>query len=98
MNKLGITRRTQIIAVLVEGNSTRATSRMAGASKNTIIKLLLEDVGAACANYQDEAFRNLTCRHLECDEIWSFCYAKRKNVAPTRGSGVPRAKRGVGLH
>ena len=81
MNKLDINRRAQIIAALVEGNSIRATSRMTGASKNTIIKLL-EDVGAACANYQDEVFRNLTCRRLECDEIWSFCYAKKKNVAP----------------
>src|SRR5215207_377920 len=81
MNKLNNERRAQVAAALVEGNSIRATSRMTGASKNTIIKLL-EDVGAACANYQDEAFRNLTCRRLECDEIWSFCYAKKKNVSP----------------
>lgn len=81
MNKLNNERRTQVIAALVEGNSIRATSRMTGVAKNTIIKLL-EDVGAACANYQDEAFHNLTCRCLECDEIWSFCYAKKKNVSP----------------
>src|SRR5437588_6763427 len=81
MNKLDINRRVQVIAALVEGNSIRATSRMTGASKNTIIKLL-EDVGAACAKYQDEVFRNLTCIRLECDEIWSFCYAKKKNVSP----------------
>jgi IS1 family transposase/lambda repressor-like predicted transcriptional regulator len=81
MNKLDINRRVQIIAALVEGNSIRATSRMTGASKNTIIKLL-EDVGAACAKYQDEVFRNLKCTRLECDEIWSFCYAKKKNVSP----------------
>jgi IS1 family transposase len=54
---------------------------MTGTSKNTVIKLL-EDVGAACANYQDEVMRNLPCRRLECDEIWSFCYAKKKNVSP----------------
>jgi IS1 family transposase len=83
MNKLDITRRTQVIAALVEGNSIRATSRMTGVAKNTVIKLL-EDVGAACANYQDEAFRNLSCVRLECDEIWSFCYAKKKNVSPER--------------
>jgi IS1 family transposase len=86
MNKLDITRRTQVIAALVEGNSIRATSRMTGVAKNTIIKLL-EDVGTACANYQDEAFRNLTCVRLECDEIWSFCYAKKKNVSPEH-SGI----------
>jgi IS1 family transposase len=81
MNKLDITRRTQVVAALVEGNSIRATSRMTGVAKNTVIKLL-EDVGAACANYQDAAFRNLSCVRLECDEIWSFCYAKKKNVSP----------------
>jgi IS1 family transposase/lambda repressor-like predicted transcriptional regulator len=81
MNKLNNERRAQVVAALVEGNSIRATSRMTGVAKNTIIKLL-EDLGTACANYQDEAFRNLTCRRLECDEIWSFCYAKKKNVAP----------------
>ena len=81
MNKLNINRRTQIIAALVEGCSIRSTSRMTGASKNTVIKLL-EDVGAACANYQDVKLRNLDCRMLQLDEIWSFCYAKQKNVSP----------------
>ena len=81
MNKLTIERRTQIIAALVEGCSIRATSRMVGVSKDTVVKLLV-DVGTACANYQDEVMRNLPCRRLECDEIWSFCYAKKKNVAP----------------
>ena len=81
MNKLDISRRTQIIAALVEGCSIRSTSRMTGASKNTVIKLL-EDVGAACAKYQDEHLRNLNCRLIQCDEIWSFCYAKKKNVSP----------------
>ncbi len=81
MNKLTNERRIQVIAALVEGNSIRATVRMTGVAKNTIVKLL-EDVGEACANFQDEAMRNLPCRRLECDEIWSFCYAKKKNVAP----------------
>ncbi len=81
MNKLPIERRAQIIAALVEGCSIRSTSRMTGASKNTVIKLL-EDVGAACLNYQDEHLRNLDCRLLQLDEIWSFCYAKQKNVSP----------------
>jgi IS1 family transposase/lambda repressor-like predicted transcriptional regulator len=81
MNKLDTARRAQIISAIVEGCSIRSTSRMTGASKNTIIKLL-EDVGAACANYQDAKLRNLDCRLIQCDEIWSFCYAKQKNVAP----------------
>jgi len=81
MNKLTTERRIQVIGALVEGNSIRAASRMTGTSKNTVIKLL-EDAGTACANYQDEVMRNLPCRRLECDEIWSFCYAKKKNVSP----------------
>lgn len=83
MNKLNIERRTQIIAALVEGCSIRATSRMVGVSKDTVVKLLV-DVGTVCANYMDEAMRNLSCRRLECDEIWSFCYAKKKNVSPEK--------------
>jgi hypothetical protein len=62
-----------------EGNSIRATVRMTGVAKNTIVKLL-EDLGQACAEYQDGALTNLPCRRIECDEIWSFCYAKQKNV------------------
>src|SRR5947209_5909460 len=81
MNKLTTERRIQVIGALVEGNSIRAASRMTCTSKNTVIKLL-EDAGTACANYQDEVMRNLPCRRLECDEIWSFCYAKKKNVSP----------------
>lgn len=83
MNQLDNKRRAQVVAALVEGNSIRATSRMTGIAQNTIIKLLA-DLGAACAQYQDKAFRNLTCRRLQCDEIWSFTYAKQKNVSPDK--------------
>ncbi len=72
-------RRAQVIRCLVEGNSIRATVRITGASKNTIAKLLVE-VGYACANFQDRAFRNLNLKRIQCDEIWSFCYAKDKNL------------------
>ena len=79
MNKLDATRRAAIVAALVEGNSIRATVRMTGAAKNTVVKLLV-DLGEACARYQDATLRGLTCRRIQCDEIWSFCYAKAKNV------------------
>jgi IS1 family transposase len=79
MNRLSIERRAQILTMLTEGNSLRATSRMSGASINTVSKLLL-DVGAACSAYQDQTLRDLPCKTLEADEIWSFCYAKAKNV------------------
>lgn len=79
MNQLDNKRRAQVIAALVEGNSIRATVRMTGVAKNTIVKLLA-DLGAACAAYQDKAFQNLSCKRIQCDEIWSFVGAKAKNV------------------
>lgn len=79
MNKLPLARQVQVIAALVEGNSIRSTVRMTGVAKNTVIKLLA-DVGTACASYMDIAMRDLPCERLQCDEIWSFCHAKQKNV------------------
>lgn len=79
MNRLSAERRAQILGMLVEGNSLRATARMAGCSFNTVSKLLL-DVGDACAEYQSRVLVDLPCKVVECDEIWSFCYAKAKNV------------------
>jgi len=85
MNQLTIAKRTHVIACLVEGNSIRATVRMTSVSKNTIVKLLA-DLGKACAEYQDQTLHNLSCKRIQCDEIWSFCYAKEKNVpADKRG-------------
>jgi IS1 family transposase len=83
MNRLSIERRAQIIAMLTEGNSMRATARMAGCSFNTVSKLLL-DVGAACTEYQDRTLRDLRCTEVQCDEIWSFVGAKAKNVPEER--------------
>src|SRR5688500_2867114 len=79
MNYLDSNKREQIVRALVEGNSIRATVRMTGVSKNTIAKLLV-DLGTACAEYQDKAFRNLNCKRIQCDEIWSFLGAKAKNA------------------
>jgi IS1 family transposase len=79
MNRLPLAKRAQIINALVEGNSLRATSRMIDVSINTVTKLLL-DVAGACAEYQDRTMRGLTCKRIQCDEIWQFVYAKKKNV------------------
>ncbi|MGH7183537.1 MAG: IS1 family transposase, partial [Nitrospiraceae bacterium] len=68
-----------MISALVEGNSIRATCRMTGAAKGTVLKLLV-DLGQACAAYLDRTLRNLNCQRIQCDEAWSFCYAKEKNV------------------
>jgi len=68
-----------VITALVEGNSIRATSRMTGVAKGTILTLL-EDVGTACAEFHNRTVRNVKSRRVQCDEIWQFCYAKEKNV------------------
>lgn len=79
MNKLSLEKRVQVISCLVDGCSIRATTRITGAAKNTVIKLLTE-VGQASREYQDKTLRNLRCKRIEVDEIWTFCHAKEKNV------------------
>src|ERR1035437_4834610 len=71
MNRLDDARRAMVIRCLVEGNSIRSAVRLTGIAKNTVTKLLVE-TGAACSEYQDRNLRNLSCRRLQCDEIWSF--------------------------
>jgi IS1 family transposase len=83
MNKLSTEERSRVVAALVEGNSIRAVSRMTGIARNTVDKLL-GDLGRACSIYQDRAFRNLTCKRIQCDEIWSFVGAKEKNTSPEK--------------
>jgi len=87
MNRLPIEKRAQIIGLMVEGMSIRAISRVTGASKNTIVKLLA-DVGDACSKYQDEHLRNLKCKRLQLDEIWSFVAMKQAQV-PADLKGTP---------
>ena len=85
MNRLPLAKRAQIVGLLVEGTSLRATSRLADCSINTVTKLLV-DVGTACSEYQDRALRNLPCKRIQVDEIWSFVYAKQKNVAAAKAA------------
>src|ERR1700731_3141751 len=89
MNKLPTEKRAQIIHLLVEGNSLRATARIVDVSFNTVAKLFV-DTGKACLDYQDRTLRNLKCRRLQLDEIWSFVYAKQQNV-PTAKSAPANA-------
>jgi IS1 family transposase len=80
MNKSNPAKRAQVLTCLVEGNSIRATSRMTGVAVNTVVKLL-GDAGRACSEYQDNAFRGLTCKRVQCDEVWSFVGSKEKNTS-----------------
>lgn len=85
MNKLTSGKRAQILHLLCEGMSIRAITRTTGASKNTVAKLL-EDTGRICAEYHDEHVRNVAAKRVQVDEIWSFTYAKQKNVAAAKAA------------
>lgn len=79
MNQLSTTRRAQVIAALVEGNSINATCRMLSMGKHTVLRLL-EDAGCACAAYHDVMVRGLHMNRVQCDEIWAFVLGKDKNL------------------
>jgi IS1 family transposase len=85
MNKLPLVKRTQILAMLCEGSSMRSISRIADVSINTVSKLLVE-AGEACLAIHDETVRNVKASRIQCDEIWSFCHAKQKNVATAKAA------------
>src|SRR5437016_4197102 len=80
MNKLSIKSRSQVVAALVEGASINSVVRMTGVTKQTILRLIA-DLGTACAQYQNQKLRNLSCKRIQADEVWSFCYAKDKNLS-----------------
>ena len=90
MNKLPLTKRTQILAMLCEGSSMRSISRVVDVSINTVSKILVE-AGEACLALHDETVRDVKASRIQCDEIWSFCYAKERNLpvakAATDGAG-----------
>ena len=85
MNKLPSAKRAEILGLMAEGVSLRAITRLTGVSKNTLAKLV-EDAGEAFSDYQDRVFRNLTCQRLQVDEIWSFVYAKARNVGTAKAA------------
>ena len=80
MNKLSKEKRAMVVRCLVEGNSLRSVTRITGVHRTTVMKLLC-DLGEACSRYQDKTFRNLKCERIQCDEVWSFVYAKEKNAS-----------------
>jgi hypothetical protein len=95
MNFLPKNKRILIIKCLVEGMSLRSVARVADVSRNTVVKLLA-DSSRVCSEYQDETLRNLPCKRIQCDEIWSFVYAKGKNVPRARAAAA-RSRRCVDL-
>jgi IS1 family transposase len=85
MKQLPAVERAHILHLLCEGSSIRAVTRLTGASKNTVIKLMI-DAGKACAAFHDEHVRGLASKRIQVDEIWSFTYAKQKNVAAAKAA------------
>lgn len=85
MNKLPSAKRVEILNMLCEGSSMRSISRVADVSINTVSKLLA-DAGEACAAFHDETVRGVAAKRVQCDEIWSFCYAKQRNVASAKAA------------
>jgi IS1 family transposase len=85
MNRLTRDDRARILHLLCEGQSIRAVTRLTGASKNTVTKLVV-DAGRACAGYQDRVLRNLPCTNVQVDEIWNFVYAKQANVGTAKAA------------
>ena len=83
MNRLNQAKRVAVVAALVEGNSIRSTCRMTGVAKGTVLSLL-SDLGKACAAYHDKHVRNLNSKHIQADEIWSFCFGKDKNLSTAK--------------
>ena len=87
MNKMPLKTRALILNMLCEGQSMRATARLAEVSFNTVAKLLI-DGGKACAELHDELVQGVTASRIQCDEVWSFTYAKQKNVAKAKAAPV----------
>src|SRR6266536_3170479 len=85
MNKLDIQTRVQILSMLCEGSSMRSISRVCDVSINTVDKLL-RDAGEVCATFHDKKVREVKAKSIQCDEIWSFCYAKKRNVATAKAA------------
>ncbi|TQF29218.1 DDE-type integrase/transposase/recombinase [Bradyrhizobium sp. UNPA324] len=87
MNKLDTAKRAQILQMLCEGSSMRSISRVTDVSLNTVTKLLV-DAGSACSAFHDATVRNVKSQRVQCDEIWSFAYAKAKNVASAKAAPI----------
>lgn len=90
MNRLDPKTRAQVLNCLIEGCSIRSTVRMTGVSKKAVSRLLVE-AGAVAAEYQDRVMRNLPCRRIQVDELWTFNYCKQRNLTPEIAAKVPGA-------
>lgn len=82
MNRLTFEKRRQILHMMVEGGSVRGIARVVDVSPVTVLRYL-GLAGRACQVFHDEKVRNLKTRRAECDEVWSFIFAKDRNAKPS---------------
>jgi hypothetical protein len=85
MNKLPVAKRAQVLSMLCEGSSMQATARVCGVAFNSVVKLLA-DAGRTCEEFHDKTVRSVRFKRVQCDEIWSFAYAKQRNVAAAKAA------------
>lgn len=69
----------KVIAALCEGVSIRATERLTGIHRDTIMRLGVR-VGEGSAVLHGRLMRDLRCSRIEFDEVWSFVKKKKRNV------------------
>ena len=90
MNRLSTEKRILILKCLVNGTGARGAARIANVTKNTVLRLMV-NAGRAAGRFQNEKLRNLPCRHIQVDELWSFLFTKQKNLRtaknPPPGAG-----------
>jgi hypothetical protein len=70
-----------VLSALVEGSSVRSIERMTGVHRDTIIRLM-NRVGAGCQRLMDARMKNLPCRFVQVDEVWTYVAKKQKRVKP----------------
>jgi hypothetical protein len=97
MNKLSLAKRVQILSMLCEGSSMRSISRVCDVSINTVTKLLV-DAGETCLALHDELVRNVRASRIQCDEIWSFCYARAFSDQVAYPAFLKRFRHSSGLY
>src|SRR6266481_2178596 len=90
MNKLPSEKRAQILHLLCEGKSLRATSRLADVAYNSVAKLFV-DAAKACLDYQDRTLFNLKWRRVQVVETRAFVYAKQANQSRAKVAQIDDA-------
>ena len=78
-NRISADKQARILNMLVEGASLRSITRIESCSLHTVLRLV-ETAGKVCLDYHDQHVRDVPAQLVQCDEIWAFLYAKRKNV------------------